>query len=135
MLQFYFLSIVMNLLAGYLLFTGDAGAVLEFKSGFSLKDETVRLVVGILSALVGLMKLLSVVEGDVPVIGDLIPALAGFLSGFILIYEYYKNRSSLNVSEKTEKIDRILVSNRKIIGALAIIAAVLHFIFPRVLLL
>ena len=135
MLQFYFLSIVMNLLAGYLLFTGDAGAVLEFKSGFSLKDETVRLVVGILSALVGLMKLLSVVEGDVPVIGDLVPALAGFLSGFILIYEYYKNRSTMNVSEKTEKIDRILVGNRKIIGAIAIIAAILHFIFPRVLLL
>ena len=135
MLQFYFLSIVMNLLAGFMLFSGDTGSVLEFKSGFSLKDETVRLVVGIFSALVGLMKILSVIEGDVPVIGDLIPALAGFLSGFILIYEYYRNSTSLDTSEKTEKIDRILVANRKIIGAAALIAAVLHFLFPRVLLL
>jgi hypothetical protein len=135
MVQFYFLSIVMNLLAGYMLFSGDADGILEFKSGFSFRDETVRLIAGIVSVLVGLMKILSVIEGDVPVIGDLIPALTGFLSGFILIYEYYKNRSSLGVSEKTEKIERILVGNRKIIGAASLVAAALHFIFPGVLLL
>ena len=132
MLQFYFLSIVINLLAGYLLYKGDEDAVLAFKSGISLNDETVKLVTGVLSVIVGLMKILSVIEGDVPVIGDLIPALTGFLAGFLLMYENYKNRTTL---EGSEKIDRILVGNRKIIGAAAIIAGVLHFFFPRVLLL
>ena len=142
MVQFYFLSIVLNALAGYILISGDESGVLEFKGGFSLKDETFRLIVGILSVITGLLKLLSVIEGDVPVLGDLVPALAGFLSGFILIFEYYRNRSSLeksvdaeSESEYSERIDRILVRNKKIIGVAALAAAVLHFLFPKVLLL
>jgi len=135
MLQFYLLSVVMNALAGYILITGDEGGVLEFKSGFSLKDEVFRLVVGILSVLIGLLKLLSVTEGDVPVVGDLFPALTGFLSGFILIFEYYRSHTTLEVPERAEKFDRLLVANKKIIGIAAIIAAVLHFLFPKVLLL
>ena len=135
MLQFYFLSIVLNALGGYLLFFGDSNEVPEFKGRFSLKDETFRFVVGILAVLVGFLKLLSAIEGDVPIIGDLVPALAGFLSGFILIFEYYRNRATVESSENTQKIDRILVSNKKIIGVIALAAAALHFVFPRVLLL
>ena len=135
MIQFYFLSIVINALAGYIFIAGDEGGVLEFKSGLSLKDETVRLVLGILSVITGLFKILSPVEGNVPVVGDLIPALVGFVCGFILIFEYYRNRMSVNNPEQSEKIDRILVSNKKIIGIVAIAAAALHFLFPRVLLL
>ena len=135
MVQFYFLSIVLNVLTGYILISGDEGGPLEFKSGFSLKDETFRLVVGIVSVIIGLLKLLSVAEGDVPVIGDLIPSLTGFLSGFVLIVEYYRGRSSPEVSEQSEKVDRLLVGNKKIIGVACLIAAVLHFLFPKVLLL
>jgi len=137
MLQFYFLSIVMNALAGYILINGDKDGQgpLVFKSGFSLKDETFMLVVGIVSTLIGLMKILSVVEGDVPVIGDLFPALTGFLAGFILIFEYYRSRTSLENSDSVEKVDRLLIANKKVIGMAALAAAVLHFLFPRVLLL
>ena len=135
MLQFYFLSIALNALAGYILLTGDRNDALEFKSGFSLKDETFRLVVGILSVIVGLLKILSVVEGDVPVVGDLFPALSGFLCGFILIFEYYRSRTSLDISKHSEKVDRLLVSNKRIIGIIALITAVLHFLFPTVMLL
>jgi len=135
MLQFYFLSIVMNALAGYILFAGGNDSPVVFKSGFSLQNETFRLVVGIASALVGFMKLLSVVEGDVPVIGDIVPALAGILAGFVLIFEHYRSRISMESSSSAEKVDRLLVANKKIIGIAALAAAVLHFLFPRVLLL
>ena len=135
MLQFYFLSIVLNVLAGYLLLTGGEEGVLELKGNFSLRDETSRLVLGILSVLTGLFKLLSPIEGDLPVLGDLIPAAAGFITGFILIFEYYKNRSSIDNSENTEKIDRVLIGNKKFIGVASLIVAALHFLFPKVLLL
>ena len=135
MLQFYFLSIVLNAVAGYILITADNEGVLEFKSGFSLKNETTKLVVGILSMITGLMKILSVIEDDIPVIGDLIPAVCGLAAGFILILEYYRGRSSLEASENTRRIDRIFVSNKKFIGFAALIAALLHFLFPKVLLL
>ena len=135
MLQFYFLSIVLNALAGYFLLTGEGDRILELKGGFSLRDETLKLVLGILSVLTGLLKILSPIEGDLPVLGDLIPAAAGFITGFILIFEYYKNRSSVDNSEHTENIDRVLIGNKKIIGVVSIVAAVLHFLFPKVLLL
>jgi len=132
MLQFYFLSIVMNALAGYILTRGEGPLVF---GGHSLKDETFTLVVGIGSALTGLMKILSVIDGDVPVIGDLFPAMTGILAGFILIFEYYRNRSSLESSDGVEKVDRLLIANKKVIGVAAFAAAVLHFLFPTVLLL
>lgn len=135
MLQFYFLSVLLNALAGYILFTGDESGVLEFKGNFSLKDETTKFVIGILSVVTGLLKLLSPIEGDLPIIGDLIHGVASFLCGFVLIFEYYRNRSSLETSDSAEKIDRILVRNKKLVGIAGFVAAVLHFIFPKVLLL
>ena len=133
MIQFYFLSIVLNALTGYLLISEDDD-VLEFKSGFSLKDETFKLIVGILTAVVGFLKILSVTEGDLPVIGDLFPAASGLLAGFILIFGYYRSRLSSETSGQTEKIEK-LFSYKKIIGVTTLIAAVLHFLFPKVLLL
>ncbi|MDR0496026.1 MAG: hypothetical protein LBH42_00260 [Treponema sp.] len=135
MLQFYFLSVFLNVLAGFLLFSGEEGGSLEWRSGSSLRDETSKLVVGIVSMITGILKILSPIEGDVPVIGDLIPALAGFLCGFILVFEYYRLRSSIEDSEQIEKIDRILIRNKKIIGAVALAVAALHFLFPKVLFL
>ena len=135
MLQFYFMSILLNALAGYMLITGDKEGLLEFKSDFSLNDDNFQLVVGILSAATGLLKILSPIEGDVPVVGDLVPGIIGILCGFLLLYGQYRNRSSDEATEQTEKIDRILVANKKIIGIAACIAAALHFLFPRVLLL
>ena len=139
MLQFYLLSVLMNALAGYILFFGDSGGVLEWRCGFSVKSETYRLVVGILSAFTGLFKLLSSIQGDLPVIGDIVPAVTGVLCGFILIYEYYLNLSVgddfQQEAENSKKETGFLVANKKLIGAAAMIAAVLHFLFPTVLLL
>ena len=136
MLQFYFLSIFFNALTGFLIVSGDSDGIPEFgKKFFSAKDETFRLVAGILAAVTGFLKILSPIEGDIPVIGDIVPALAGFLSGFVLVFEYYRVRSTVNLPEQTEKIDRILLRNKKILGVAAIVTAALHFIFPKALLL
>jgi hypothetical protein len=134
MLQFYFLSVFLNALAGYLLFFGDNGP-LGLKSDLSITEDKFRLIVGILSAFTGLFKILSPIEGDVPVVGDLASAVTGLLCGFILIFEYYRRSSSPEDSEKSEKLNRFFTGNKKIIGAAAIIAAVLHFLLPKVLLL
>ena len=135
MLQFYFLSIVLNAIAGFILVGGEESGALEFKKGFSLYSDTTKLVVGILSMLTGLLKILSAVEGDVPVIGDLIPALTGILAGLVLIFDYYRNHSTLEISEGPEKVNRLLSANKRIIGVAALIAAALHFLFPKVMLL
>ncbi|MDR1024282.1 MAG: hypothetical protein LBL56_01040 [Treponema sp.] len=135
MVQFYFLSILLNAAAGFILFTnggGEAGAS-ESEVRFSLQNETFKLILGVLTVVVGLFKLLSPLEGDIPVIGDLIPAAAGLVTGFILLFDYYRGRSFFEDGDA--RMTRIITVNRKWIGFAAMAAAVLHFIFPRVLLL
>ena len=158
MLQFYFLSILLNVLAGLVLvyasdFTkkeadfapetaGDEEGSGEspespasrlFKGAF-LDDMTFRLVLGALSVLGGIMKLLSPVQNDMPVIGDLIPALSGLAAGAALLIEFYAVRNSLETSFPAF-IQKIFVDGRKYIGVFCIIAGLMHFVFPRVLFL
>jgi hypothetical protein len=136
MIQFYFLSILLNAAGGYVLFTNSGGggaSAIEAEIRFSLQNETFRLILGIVSAVTGLLKLLSPVQGDIPVVGDLIPAAAGLVTGFILLFDYYHGRSF--VEEGDNRMTRIITVNRKWIGFAAMAAAALHFIFPQVLLL
>ncbi|WP_010258433.1 hypothetical protein [Treponema primitia] len=136
MIQFYFLSILLNGLAGYTLVVGTGEEDTSLDTGFrlSLQNESCRLILGVLTIVMGFLKILSSVQGDVQVIGDLIPALAGFLAGFVLVFEYYRSRSTLE-PEHTEKIEQLLIHNKKWIGFIALAAAALHFLFPTVLFL
>jgi hypothetical protein len=136
MIQFYFLSILLNGLSGYALVRDDDGEAIVLDTGFhfSFTNETCRLALGAATMLMGLLKVLSSIQGDLPVIGDLVPALAGFLAGFILVFEYYRNRSTLE-PEHTEKIEQLLIHNKKWAGYFALAAAVLHFLLPSVLFL
>lgn len=113
--------------------TGGAGGLKSLAAPF-LGDKTLQLVVGILSALTGLMKLLSPIQYDVVVIGDLIPALAGLVAGAVLLLDWYQERSDVEIS-LPESIQNIYTGGRRYLGIFCIIAAVLHFIFPRVLFL
>ncbi len=167
MLQFYFLSVLMNIMAGLILvyatnffeeetpasnlnsensseeeFSSDDFVDTGLSSGessFSTKgtffdDLTFRLVVAVLSGLVGLMKLLSTVQNDIPVIGDLIPAFAGFSACAALLLEYYAKKS-VTAPVFPSFAETLFVDGRKYIGVFCILAGVLHFIFPRVLFL
>ena len=136
MLQFYFLSIVLNAACGYILFSDNGEKEISSEGGFEFSPENgiFRLILGIASLLVGILKLLSVTQGDVPVIGDLLPALMGALTGFVFIFAHFKRRSSLDMGN-TEKLEGAINKHSKWIGLAAMIIAGLHFLFPTVLLL
>jgi uncharacterized membrane-anchored protein len=139
MIQFYFLSIFCNAAAGYILFSSNSkenqnamdntiGAML------SMNKDTLCLILGILSIITGFFKLLSAVQGDIPVIGDLFPALLGVAVGFILVFEYYRKRAT--IKSNTYGILAVFIDhNKKWIGFLAIMSAILHFLFPQALLI
>lgn len=137
MLQFYFLSILLNLIMGFVLLFADKDDAESFhgiKMPEIAYDETFRLIVGILSGITGFFKLLTAVRGDVPVIGDLFPALAGLAGGFTLLYEFYRSRSSIEEDTLPPFVQKI-VSSKRYVGIACIIAAVLHFLFPTILFL
>ena len=146
MAQFYFLSVLLNIIIGLVLVYGTdltkqasgskTKAVSTKKnsvfSGIAcLESKTFRLVLGVLAVLVGIMVILSPFRNDVPVIGDLLPAIAGFASGASLLLEYYLS-SATEETNIPEKVKTILIDGRKYIGVGCLVAGLLHFIFPQV---
>ncbi|MDR2535504.1 MAG: hypothetical protein LBD29_05660 [Treponema sp.] len=137
MIQFYFLSILCNATAGYILISdreqGDKNAI-DTDPTISAKQDTFRLVLGILTMITGLFKLLSVIQGDLPVVGDIIPALLGFGSGSVLLVKYYRKNTTFE--PKTFSLFELFLDRyKKQIGYLAVGAAILHFLFPQALLI
>lgn len=136
MMQFYLLSVVMNLLGGYILYSEmkpDKGNPFDGVRAF-FREETLRLVVGIMSCVTGLFKLLTVTDGDIPVIGDFSAALAGLLVGFTLVFEFYRKHTTVT-SKNAERLEKIFLANKNFVGIAGMCASVVHFLFPRVLFL
>lgn len=164
MAQFYFLSVLLNILAGLVLVYGKS--LVQKKNEISVsgddlfdtaesdgaenattkdsvaydaihgtfENRTFRLVVGILAVFVGIMKILSVFRNDIPVIGDLVPALAGLAGGAALLVEYYISSSAAD-STIPDNIQTVFIDSRKYIGVFCLLAGLLHFVFPQVMLL
>lgn len=158
MVQFYLLSVVFNLLAAFILIYGKKFAdttvigsenniddFVEKENDVDLSDEVkksevyvpgldngmFRLVVGILTVFVGLIKFISAYKG-IPVLGDLLPSAAGILSGASLLVEYYY----VSASEPElipDSVKTFFLDSRKYIGIGCFVVAVLHFIMPGII--
>lgn len=136
-MQFYFLSVILNILSGVVLSSDRLGNRMA-KAGilreFLTQHGNLKLGLAILTFLIGIFKLLSVTRGDVIIVGDLLPALAGLIMGSILALEYYQERSSSETAD-LGKFSGFLLNTRQTFGLAGIIIAVLHFLFPGVLFL
>jgi len=136
MIQLYFLSILCNGLSGYILFAGNDNETDENSLSF-FNNPTFHLVLGILSAVTGILKLLSPSIGGVLILGDLIPAAAGAMAGFMLIFGIYRKDTSMNI-ESTGTLDILganLLRFRKPIGLGLFAVSLIHFLFPQALFL
>ena len=138
MLQFYFLSVLLNCLAGLILVLNkssqtESNKLIE-KTPELFSNKTFRLVIGILCCFTALIKLLSSFPGAIPIIGDLIPSVAGVLGGVALLVDYYLAQSP-SETKLDPRLEIIFVNNKKYIGILCILSALLHFLFPKVILL
>ena len=137
MYQIYFLSIVTVVLSGVALAFERLDERLHIGSLFNAALFTsagFRLGLGVVTVLVGIFQFLTVAPGDVPVVGDLIPAIAGIVLGGILMVEYYQAKSTVEDGFMSA-VDRIFVRNASNFGVIGIIIAALHFLFHRVLFL
>jgi hypothetical protein len=146
MLQLYFLSIVINGLAGFLFVFGDFGGneSAEGDKKFSFFGDGFRLVVGILASVIGILKLFAPsrklldlvgetpekLPRSIPILGDLLPALAGLAAGFILIYGFYRKHSAIvDAEEKINSFGDTFLQYKKAVGIVILIIALLHFFF------
>ncbi len=127
MMQFYFLSVVTNLLIGFMLSFEKKAEEIKY-----LTEKNIKLAIGITAVVTGIVKLFIV--SSVPVFGDFIPFVTGVAGGFTLILEYYMNKESVTMKEDSV-FNKIFIVNKKIIGYVCLAAGVIHFIFPKVLFL
>jgi flagellar motor component MotA len=138
MVQLYFLSIILNTLAGFLLVFGD---VIEGDSATKsirlfLSSGGLRLALGILATITGILKFLSPINNKTPILGDMLPALAGIAAGFIFIFGFYREYSSKSGDDSNlDRIGDALLQYKKAAGILLLAVAVLHFLFPTALFL
>ena len=124
MLQFYFLSIFFNLIAGFVL-VNDKKEILDLAV---LRDKTFRIVLGAVCAVTGVIKLFVVVHTNAVIVGDLLPAVAGMIAGLCLVIQD-------NQEKLPEWFNRIFMTNKLIIGFVCLGIALLHFVFPGALFL
>jgi len=137
MYQIYLLSVLTNLIAGVALSIEGMDEKLHLTSVFNrdlFENTGFRVGLGIITLVVGILQILSVPEGDVPVVGDLLPALSGVILGVILLLEYYRGRSEVS-SPTVDALDNVFGKNSAVFGTLGMVIAVVHFIFNRVLFL
>ncbi len=137
MYQIYLLSVVSNLLAGIALSFQGMDEKLQLSSVFNrdlMENTGFRLGLGVATFVIGFLKFLAVSPDDVPVVGDLIPALAGLIMGLILLLQYYRSRSTVS-SPALDKVENVFGKNSGVFGTAGMIIAVLHFLLPRILFL
>jgi hypothetical protein len=143
MIQLYFLSILCNGLTGYLLLSENEGEI--DKSQLPINTPTFYLVLGILSSVTGILKLLSPLPSSINAVrgvlifGDFIPAAAGIAAGIVLLFGLYRKGGIENLDGETpgnlDRIGKALLVLRKPLGLALMGAALLHFVFGEILFL
>ncbi len=137
MLQFYFLSIFVNILAGLTLTADYMGerftAFLPFKNLFG--KSNVKTTIGISAFVVGFLKLLiRSTPTDVPVVGDFLPALAGLVMGASLVLGIIKERGT-EQADRVGGLEKAVMSYRVPMGIAGLVISALHFLVPGALFL
>lgn len=148
MVQFYFLLVLLNILAGIILISTDSSTELDLsdldaddKKQKSVKgalendsiftNETFGLVTGALCALISFITLFfsySKTGKSIPIIGDLLPSVLGLAGGATILLDYYSK--SFADHDLPDFIETVFFNNKKYIGFACIIAAIIHFIIP-----
>ncbi len=136
MIQIYLVSVVVNLLAGITLAYGFLDTRLPLSSALNgelFEQPRFWFGLGSVSFIVGFLKLLSGVA-EMPVIGDLLPAIAGLMMGMTLLVQFYRSRADV-VPDAVVTLEKVFVANKTAVGIVGIVVALVHFLFPRILFL
>ncbi|HTO23263.1 MAG TPA: hypothetical protein VMQ10_12365 [Spirochaetia bacterium] len=138
MLQFYFLSVAANFLAGTTL---SADWMSEKFNGLApvlraLSVRRARMIIGLAALLVGLATAFVPADGFI-LLGDLFPSAVGVVVGIALLFEAIRQEALFSGVEPApdDAAGKAPRAWRTALGAFAYAAAILHFFLPDRLIL
>jgi hypothetical protein len=132
--QIYFLAIIGNTIGGLILVAehlSEKISALKIIDGF-FKNIGVRIVLAFIIILIAMIKMVWPFYG-IPFIGDFFPMASGLVVGFVLIYDFMRNKSDVHTAT-LDSLDRIFLKNKFFIGIGALVSAFLHFLIPGIVL-
>jgi hypothetical protein len=135
--QFYLLSVVANIVAGLTLAGDWLSQKVSFLASFNTlrENRTAQTVLAIVTAVVGVVKLIVLSPGEhVPVVGDILPALAGVALGAIMLIEVHRLRVE-GRSEPLERLSKTVLTYRVPVGIAGAVIGFLHFLVPGAVIL
>ncbi len=139
MIQFYLLSVILNVLCGYALAArrDESPSAIVRGARLIIADKGLRMALAVLSIAVGVLKLFFALRGDIPVIGDFLPATAGIVVGSALFLDVSdeEHLPFMKQGSLAAGVEKFLVSYKISIGYAGMLAGLIHFLFPMVLFL
>jgi len=133
MLQVYFLLVVSNIVVGLML--GASFFRDRFSSEFftAIQNRSVQKSFGLIAVLIGFFGLIAVLPDDLPILGNLLPALSSIIVGLALFIG--EPSDEIVLPPWAELAHQFIYHNNGIISIIAIVFGILHFIFPTALFL
>ena len=140
MFQLYLLTVLTTVLAGLALATGFLSDRFERFSDYTdfMGNSVYRIILGAVSILIGIINLFPSYTGDIAILGDLLPSLAGIVTGILLLSEYFSSRKGEDDSKTVglaDKVEKISGPYLTIVGIASVIIGILHAVIPRLPLL
>ena len=137
MAQFYLLSVVANLAASLALagdYVGQKMPILKCFIELATR-RSARITIGISALAVGILKLFILSPGEeIPVVGDLLPAVTGIAIGALLIAQIVPDKVE-RAGERIQKLSKTALTYRVPVAIAGIVVSFLHFLFPGLLVL
>jgi hypothetical protein len=129
-MQFYFLSVIVNITISMILMSDDFGEKIKFfkKVADSFQGITKKLLLALSAMLIGLIKLVAPIDG-LPFIGDFLPMVAGFALGGALLVSSIKERSDVE-NQAIDRLEKVVMHYKGFIGAGGFLISVIHFLLP-----
>jgi len=151
MIQFYFLSLVLLIIGAVLVLEDQLRGkttLVQTIRAYCLENSTSRVVLIVLTAIVGLMKLIAPVPPGPAVVGDFFPAVNLFALCIYYVFEGRRmegeqeevevsidNQEEGKEEESIDKVKSFYYTNKRIIGYVTAAVAFFHFLFPGAVLL
>lgn len=133
MFQVYLLTVVTNVLAGLALANGFLQQRFDRFADYTgfMANKVYRVVLGAITFLIGIITLFQAYPNQGVIIGDLLPALSGLITGFLLVAEFVAKRGDSDAASDpaaglAKKVESFSGPYVAIVGLAAVVLGVLH---------